>query len=120
MSELQAGNATATKLDAFPTKTRSYLFHEGAFVIGDGGMYDVGIVRDGDLVNSNDFRVFSESFEGVFDRGQWAYVLDADVCPSGTSSGAVNLQDGLPVASRAPIHPIIARLARISVVNALT
>src|SRR2546426_12400384 len=36
------------------------------------------------------------------------------------SSGAVNLQDGLPVASRAPIHPIIARLARISVVNALT
>lgn len=82
----------ADDLNEFPTRTRSYIFHEGAFVKGDGGTLDLGVVRDADLVDTNDYRMFSESFETVLDRGEWAYVADIDVCPSGTGSAAVDIQ----------------------------
>lgn len=82
---------TATDFNELPTIARSYLFHEGAFVVADGGAENLGIVRDADLVNTNDFRIFSESFETVLDRGIWAYVTDVYLCPSGTAGAAVDL-----------------------------
>jgi hypothetical protein len=90
--QLLSAQADDDDLNELPTRTRSYLFHEGAYVHADGGTLDLGVVRDADLVETNDYRIFAESFENVLDRGEWAYCLDAYLCPSGTSSAAVDIQ----------------------------
>lgn len=90
-AQLEPTQADSDDLNELRVRVRSYVFHEGAFVLGQNGTLNLGIVRDGDLVNANDFRVFSETFEGVFDRGQFAFTLDTDLCPSGMTSGAVDL-----------------------------
>lgn len=90
--QLLSAQADDDDLNELPQHTRSYLFPEGTFVVGDGGSFDAGVIRDEDLVETNDFRLFSESFEALFDRGHWAYQLDAYLCPSGTASAAVDIQ----------------------------
>lgn len=89
--QLSTTQASHAHLNAFPSIIRTYLFHEGAFVVGDGGTENIGVVRDSTLVNTNDFRIFSESFEGLFDRGIWGYVLDSYLCPDGTASAAKDI-----------------------------
>jgi hypothetical protein len=90
--QLLEAQADDDDLNELPQHTRSYLFPEGTFVVGDGGEFDAGVIRDEDLVETNDFRLFRESFEALFDRGHWAYQLDAFLCPSGTASAPVDIQ----------------------------
>lgn len=78
-------------VDELPGTVRSYLYPEGSFVIGTNGSLRVGLIRDQDLVDSNDFRFFSETFEGVLDRGIWAYVYDTELAPSGTANFGTDL-----------------------------
>lgn len=89
--QLSAAQANRAHMLNFPSIIRCYVFHEGAFVVGDGGTENIGVVRDSTLVNTNDFRIFSESFEGVFDRGIWSYVVDSYLCADGTASAAQDI-----------------------------
>jgi hypothetical protein len=84
-------SGSGAQLNSFPETVRWYLFHEGMFVHGDGGTLDVGIIRDSTLVNTNDFRVFVESFETIFTRGLFGYVVDQTLCPNGTSSATLDI-----------------------------
>lgn len=52
-------------LNAWPTTFKWNLFAEGTFLFLDGGTLDLGIVRDSDLVGTNDYQMFVETFEGV-------------------------------------------------------
>ncbi len=56
--------ATA-KLLEFPDSFSWYLFAEGSFLFLDGGTLDLGIIRDSSLVNTNDYKMFVETFEGI-------------------------------------------------------
>ena len=56
-------------LNAWPTTFEWQLFAEGTFLFLDGGTLDLGIVRDGDLVGTNDYKMFVETFEGVAKLG---------------------------------------------------
>lgn len=61
---------TGTKdLPAFPTSVEWALYAEGSWLFLDGGTLDLGIVRDSQLVRSNDYIQFSESFENAVRLG---------------------------------------------------
>jgi hypothetical protein len=67
------------------------VFHEDAFVQLDNGQLDLGIVRDADLVSTNDYRIFSETFEGLAFRGHWAYKLGMEVAANGSASAPIDV-----------------------------
>ena len=56
---------SAAKLSEFPDTFDWYLFAEGTFLFLDGGTLDLGIIRDSSLVNTNDYKMFIETFEGL-------------------------------------------------------
>jgi hypothetical protein len=65
----------------------------GTFVFLDGGVLDLGVVRDQTLVGTNDAVIFSETFENVARRGNddAAMLIDCEVCPDGSTTAAVTL-----------------------------
>jgi hypothetical protein len=75
-------------VNAWPTSIISYLFPVGAFQFLDGGTLDLGLVRDSALNESNDFQMFSESFEAVLFRGGEALRISQAVTPSGIARAA--------------------------------
>lgn len=75
-----------TDLRNWPSTVRWYLFHEGAFVMLDGGELDFGLVRDSVLNKTNDYRLFYETFEQVAFRGFESMKVTSTVCPDGTSA----------------------------------
>ncbi len=54
---------TAGNLIAFPTAVQYAIFPEGAWMHLDSGSLDLGIVRDSTLNSTNDYQVFSETWE---------------------------------------------------------
>lgn len=60
-----ASQAANAELNPFPSEIKWWLFTEGTFLFLDGGTLDLGIVRDSNLVDTNDYRTFVETFEGV-------------------------------------------------------
>lgn len=67
----------------FPDTVVWYIFPEGSFLFLDGGTLELGIVRDSTLNNTNDYRIFGESFEQVAFVGPEALEVSSEVCPSG-------------------------------------
>lgn len=63
------------------------LSHPGAFLFLDGGTLDLGITRDSTLNSTNDYQIFSETFEGLAFVGLESLAITIDTCPSGRSSG---------------------------------
>jgi hypothetical protein len=59
------GAQSAGALDAWPTTVRWYIFPEGAFLFLDGGVLELGLVRDSILNSTNDYQLFGETFENV-------------------------------------------------------
>ena len=55
----------AGELNDFPGTIKWWLFTEGTFLFLDGGTLDLGVVRDADLVATNDYITFVETFEGI-------------------------------------------------------
>jgi hypothetical protein len=82
--------AAGTAVPDYPTKVDILLHPEGHFQHLDGGVLDLGIVRDAQLVRRNRYRQFSESFEGIAARGVEALRLVASVTPNGAMSGTIN------------------------------
>ena len=51
--------------------TVTYLYPEGSWLFLDGGTLDLGIVRDSILNSTNDFQMFSETWEKAIFVGVW-------------------------------------------------
>lgn len=49
----------------FPSTAEWDLFAEGTWMYIDGGTLDIGIIRDSTLVGTNDYKTFTETFEGA-------------------------------------------------------
>jgi hypothetical protein len=78
------GAQGATSLLAFPSTAIWYLFPEGSFLYLDGGVLELGLVRDSVLNTTNDFQIFGESFENVAFIGVESLAVSSTVCDSGT------------------------------------
>ena len=77
---------------SYPVSVVMHLFVEGSVGFLDGGRLDLGIVRDTITNATNDATMFSETFEGVFNRGWTTNVLQVviPVCASGTSAATLD------------------------------
>jgi hypothetical protein len=59
----QTGSGAA--LNDFPATIKYWLFTEGTLLFLDGGTLDLGVIRDAELVSTNDYVTFVETFEGL-------------------------------------------------------
>ena len=77
---------------SYPVSVVMHLFVEGSLGFLDGGRLDLGILRDTITNATNDATMFSETFEGVFNRGWTTNVLQVviPVCASGTSAATLD------------------------------
>lgn len=86
------GNAAAgAAIPRFPSKADTALWVTGDKLFLDGGTLDVGMVRDSRLNRTNSYEQFSETFEGVADRGIESLRLVFEVAPNGMSAGTVDM-----------------------------
>lgn len=74
---------------AWPAHTYTWLYPEGTFLYLDGGELNLGMVRDSTLNATNNFQMFSESFEKVAFKGHEALMIDWKIDPTGASVGTV-------------------------------
>jgi hypothetical protein len=84
-------NATAgTAVPEYPTQLDTALFATGDWLYLDGGVLDLGLVRDSQLNARNRYRTFTESFEGVAFRGieSLRLVIQTGV-PTGATVGTI-------------------------------
>lgn len=79
----------AGQLNAWPTVVQWYLFHEGAWLVLDGGTLDLGIVRDSTLNQANRYQMFFESFENIVFVGVESLRIRSTICVNGATSGTV-------------------------------
>lgn len=77
---LEAGGV----LNEYPSTALVYMFFEGSFLHLDGGVLDLGIVRDTTTNAANNFRVFSETFENVAFVGPQSLEVALTLCPDGS------------------------------------
>jgi chemotaxis protein histidine kinase CheA len=85
------GSGTTDKMAAFAdvgytNAFQWYLFAAGTFLFLDGGSLDLGIIRDSGLVNTNDYRMFIETFEGIAKVGIESLRINTLINVSGTSA----------------------------------
>ena len=85
----QANGALLT----FPPTVVWYLFPEGSFLYLDGGVLELGIVRDSVLNALNNFQLFGESFENVAYVGVESLAVETFVCDNGAVSLPVAVGD---------------------------
>ena len=77
------GSQGAGALTDFPTSVQWGFFPEGSWFTLDGGVLDLGLVRDSVLNRTNDYQLFMESFEEVAYRGVESLWVTSTVCYSG-------------------------------------
>lgn len=65
MDDTFAAQTPGAELNDWGGDIKFWLFAEGALLFLDGGTLDLGIIRDADLVSTNDYMTFVETFEGV-------------------------------------------------------
>lgn len=84
-SQIFADEVTGTPLDPWLAEVQWALFIEGTFLHLDGGVLELGLVRDSTLNSTNDYQVFGETFENVARIGpaQAALWITSDLCPTG-------------------------------------
>lgn len=81
----------AGNINNWPTNATVFIHPPGTFLFLDGGTLDLGVVRDADLVGTNDFRIFSETFEAIADLGHEALALTIPTCITGEVAGTVDI-----------------------------
>jgi hypothetical protein len=74
----------------WPTKMISYLFHEASWMFLDGGELNLGMVRDSTLNATNNFQMFSETFEKAIQRGHESLVITFDFCAHGGRAATID------------------------------
>lgn len=76
----------ANALDPFPTTCVWFLFAEGSFMYVDGGVLELGIVRDSTLNSHNDYQIFGETFENVAFLGLESIECTSTFCANGVTT----------------------------------
>lgn len=79
----------AGALNGWPTKVVFYVFPEGSFTFLDGGLLNLGVIRDSTLNATNDLEMMVEPFESVAFRGIESLKVIAPLAPNGGSAGSV-------------------------------
>jgi hypothetical protein len=70
----------------WPDAADFLLYAPGTFIRLDEGKLDLGIVRDSTLNSTNDFQIFTETFEAVCEIGHDSWNLqDIAICPTGAA-----------------------------------
>lgn len=85
-----AAQGAGADLRNFPATVEWFLFHEGAHVFLDGGTLDLGLVRDSTLNETNDYRLFVETFEATAFRGLFSYRVRSAICADGSAAAPVD------------------------------
>ena len=65
MDDTFSSQSNNSPLNDLPSSITFWIFSEGTFLFLDGGTLDLGVVRDSDLVGTNDYMTFVETFEGI-------------------------------------------------------
>jgi hypothetical protein len=94
-SQTYPNAAAGSAIPGFINEIDALLFMTGSWLYLDGGILDLGIVRDSVLNSRNRYRMFNEEFVGVADRGLESLRLNMTVQPTGetvgtTSGSAIN------------------------------
>lgn len=78
--------ANNNSLNTFPSNVVWYLFPEGSHLYLDGGVLELGIVRDSVLNANNNFQLFGEGFENAAFVGIESLAVTSAVCDNGAVS----------------------------------
>lgn len=89
-SQVYANAAAGATIPAYPAQIDTLLYASGTKLFLDGGNLDFGLVRDSVLNSRNRYRQFSETFEGVADRGIENLRLVLSVVPTGAAAGTID------------------------------
>lgn len=87
MSQTQNAGAVS----AWPLTAVTYLYLPGTWYFLDGGMLNLGIVRDSTLNDTNDVQFFMETFEAAHFHGVESLRLVLDICADGSTSATVDI-----------------------------
>ena len=79
----------AGQLVPWPLKSVVQMYPEGSWVFLDGGELNLGMVRDSTLNATNNFQMFSETFEKAIFRGHESMELTLSIAPTGGSAGTI-------------------------------
>lgn len=91
-SQLLGKQVNAGAPAAWPCAIQFGLAFEGHFGFMEGGEINLGVWRDRELNEVNDFETFAEGFEGLYARrGPEALWVTQDVMANGTSSAAIDI-----------------------------
>jgi hypothetical protein len=99
MDSFGAQPGAAAKLLEFPDSFAWYLFAEGSFLFLDGGTLDLGIIRDSSLVNTNDYKMFIETFEGVAFVGVESLKITTNISVNGVAAALRDTTGGATAAA---------------------
>ena len=93
------GSQGAAALLEFPDSFVWYLFAEGTFLFLDGGTLDLGIIRDSSLVGTNDYKMFTETFENVAKVGIEALKITSTISINGVAAALRDTTGGTAAAT---------------------
>jgi len=99
LNSFGAQPGTAAKLLEFPDTFDWYLFAEGTFLFLDGGTLDLGIIRDSTLVNTNDYKMFIETFEGIAFVGVESLKITTAISVNGVAAALRDTTGGATAAA---------------------
>jgi Asp-tRNA(Asn)/Glu-tRNA(Gln) amidotransferase C subunit len=99
MNSFGAQPGDAAKLLEFPDSFSWYLFAEGSFLFLDGGTLDLGIIRDSSLVNTNDYKMFIETFEGIAFVGVESLKITTNISVNGVAAALRDTTGGATAAA---------------------
>lgn len=83
----------------FPDAFTWFLFSEGSFLFLDGGTLDIGVVRDSGLVGTNDYRMFTETFEGLAFVGIESLAITSSIAVNGSAAALRDTTGGATAAA---------------------
>lgn len=75
-------------LETWPATAQWVIYPEGTFLYLDGGVLDLGLVRDSTLNSTNDYQIFYEEFNKVCKLGLESLVVTSTLCANGTYAPA--------------------------------
>jgi hypothetical protein len=99
LNSFGAQPGASAKLLEFPDSFVWYLFAEGTFLFLDGGTLDLGIIRDSSLVNTNDYKMFIETFEGVAFVGVESLKITTNISINGVAAALRDTTGGATAAA---------------------
>jgi hypothetical protein len=99
LNSFGAQPGASAKLLEFPDSFAWYLFAEGTFLFLDGGTLDLGIIRDSSLVNTNDYKMFIETFEGIAFVGVESLKITTNISINGVAAALRDTTGGATAAA---------------------